>query len=615
MLVVTLKTYFGAKAQHFFTKSTTIWASALVAVASFFLVFQFVGGKFDLHHTGLIATKLIAVSEGFSIHGQVFSQYGPLLTWSQVPFLALGLSPVMTLHIWAAIVISLTTFLLADLGRVAPSGWGLRQGLTVTGAVLWVLLNPTLTTGYLTAWSALLGGLLLVGALYLFALSQREAPRELMKSSAAPLLFASAVLIGLSPFARINVGLVAVAVLGVVIIAVPKEPPLSVLRTKSLLSAGLAFGLALPLFGLLATQSLAAYWEQSVLGPLKWAQLALEPTYWDTWAGLGQELGYLSPRILPLFYIMVAAMVLSSYFVSTGRVRLSRVSGIAVVVATVFLGLYLSGVIEIGLRWVRDPGTGFAGATAEFVPDFFYRLTMYFFVFAFLSLAALKLVLLVVAVARQRWRTTSSDAFDLLLWGLATAMLIQIVPTYDPLHVWWGLPIVVIAVMSLLDRYSPSIGRRRLQIAVLAVMILPAIALGTYQQLSQPLVNSNPNSLGAGTQVEPYMAQQIEEQLSVVRKLDSAPYPSPTYFMVRDGSLAAIDGTFHSEDFSVYVGWASRPSVPEIKDTPWKTLVIDSWVWEFLDYEGVERLASDLEASSRFCTGGGSGTIYCILVR
>jgi hypothetical protein len=181
----------------------------------------------------------------------------------------------------------------------------------------------------------------------------------------------------------------------------------------------------------------------------------------------------------------------------------------------------------------------------------------------------------------------------------------------------WGPTIWVEAqpnlVRDLVERFS--IGRRRLQIAVLAVMILPAIALGTYQQLSQPLVNSNPNSLGAGTQVEPYMAQQIEEQLSVVRKLDSAPYPSPTYFMVRDGSLAAIDGTFHSEEFSVYVWWASRPSVPEIKDTPWKTLVIDSWVWEFLDYEGVERLASDLEASSRFCTGGGSGTIYCILVR
>lgn len=604
-----------AKTNRFDSTSSSLWASVLVSVASFFLLAQFIGGKFDLHHTGLIATKVIAVGEGFSIHGQVFSQYGPLLTWSQVPFLALGLSPVITVQIWATVVISLTTFLLADLGRVAPSGWGLRQSVTLTSAALWTLLNPTLSTGYLTAWSSLLAGLLLVGAVYLFALSQREVAREPMKSSGAPVLFASAVLIGLSPFARINVGVVAVIVLGVVIIALPRKLSMFVPRLKSLMSAGLALGLALPLLGLLATDSLAAYWKQGVLGPFVWAQTALEPTYWDTWAGLGQEIGYLSPRILPLFYVTVVAMVLSSYLLASGRLRLSLVSGIVAVVTTGFLGLYLSGALEFFYRWVRDPGEKLASVFDGLDPDTFYRLTMYFVVFAFLSLAGLKLCLLVLAVAKQRWKTTSSNTFDLLLWGLATAMLVQIIPTYDPLHVWWGIPLAVTASMSLLDKYSTSTGRRRTQLAFFVLAILPAIALGFFQQLAQPVVDANPDSLGAGARVEPHFALQIEEQLRVVQESDSPNYQSPSYFMVRDGSLAGIDGTFHSGDSPEFVWWASHPSVSEIKDTPWKTLIVDSWVWDFLDYEGAERLASDLEATSRFCTDGESGTTYCIITR
>ncbi len=85
--------------------------------------------------------------------------------------------------------------------------------------------------------------------------------------------------------------------------------------------------------------------------------------------------------------------------------------------------------------------------------------------------------------------------------------------------------------------------------------------------------------------------------------------------MVMDGSVTAIDGVYRS-GFTEYVWWASRPSVEEIIDVPWKNLVVDSWVTvERLGYESIEEFIAKIPSKKVSCIDFDSPTVYCVIER
>lgn len=592
-----------------------IAVSMLVAVVSGAYSALFLGRGFDLHHGGLIATKLIALDEGFHIHGEVFSQYGPLLTWSQWPLLGLGFSPIVTVQIWAVAAIGATTFFIADLGRVAPEEWRLRPAVSALSAVIWAALNATWLDGNLLGWSSLLGGLLLTFAFYLFAFSQNSAFFRAHARLPIVLLFGSGFLTGLTPFARINVGTAAVFVLVIVCVALPRNIAVGRRIGRLALLGGLTAGLSAPVLGLVSTGSLVAYWEQGVVGPLRWAQIAIQPSYWDTWNGLSQELGYLAPRIFPLFILMLAAMAAALYFSANSAKRLSYLASATALASSVLLALYLSGFFEALLRWRREPQSGLSGAVEELDPMIAYRLTIYFLMFAFIVLATITLGRIFWTLGRQSLSAKNNIAWQLMLWGLSSAMLIQVIPTYDPLHVWWGLPLALVAVFTTLDGLCSVRIVGRLQVLVFLLALLPVTAAGSVDQLSRELANPEADSMGEGALVEPDLIDEVKHQLEMIEVLSSAEDGARAYFMVRDGSLAAIDGSYHSRDFPIYVWWANRPTTQQIQTTPWDILIIDSWVWESLGFGDKSELLSALSPSAVHCSPAGFETTYCAVFR
>ena len=569
--------------------------------------------QFDLHHQGLIASKLIALSESKSIHSEVFSQYGPLLTWSQLPLQSLGQSAIITIAVWTVLVLGITTFMLVDLGRVAPASWMAPQWLTATAGLLWVALDPTWREGSLTGWSSLLADALIVGAIYSFALGHSAMQAVTKGPRTAQVTFAlSGLLIGIAPFARINSGIAASMVLAVVVALMVLNAGKS-REVGKLLGSGFALGLAIPTFSLVVTGSLGDYWNQSVIGPFQWASTAVEPGYWNTWQGLLDRFAVSANRALPILLLALLLMGISAWLLRKEQTKLARFALSASGIVFLVLGGYLSGAVELGLRFARNPGY----SIAEFFTDSqsrLYQEGLFFFVFSFLIFASFVLARILSNARLQQGQLTNSDIFELLLWGLALSLLIQIVPTYDTRHVWWGLPLVVLALLRFLSQVSPSVVVAKSISAILVLSFVPWTIVSAVQELRSPLVAAPSDSFASGAFTTREIVVEIEDQLEIVREIDSNPALSPTYFMVRDGSVAGIDGTFRS-DYPEFVWWASRPSVAEIDSTPWSGLVVDSWVAKFLGYESVEDLVQEFEPSSTFCSGLESKTTYCVVGR
>ena len=573
----------------------------------------YVPRQFDLHHTGLIAAALVAVGDGHPIHLDVFSQYGPLLTWTQVPFLVFGFSPIITLHVWAVVVTSLIAFLIADLGRISPQRWGLPRSTTFVAAGLWVVLDPTWRTGYLNAWSSLLVALLLVTSLYLFAIASRGGWPFGVSIIRSASLFGSGMLVGLSPFARVNAGLAAIFVLLTVLVVGEASRNNRGTKMSRWMLAGLVSGLVLPVAVLLASGSLSYYWDQAIVGPLLWANSALEPGYWNTWSGLQDRLLAAGNRMLPLLLLLLLALFLATNLKRRGLVPWSRLFTIGALSLFGVLMFYITGIVDLTLRFLREREISLLNSYDE-ISLRVYQGGLYFFIFGFLMLSAIQLFKIIYKIRRQGGGAFNEDIFDLLLWGYGLALLVQIVPTYDNRHAWWGICLVILAFLRFLHQASPSLLISRVIAVTLFLAFLAPTAAEASQQLSIPLRAAPTNSIGAGAFVEPEIAIEIESQLEISRIVSSSSSFTPTYYMVRDGSVAVIDGVYRSS-YREYVWWASKPSITEINSVPWGALVIDSWTSEFLGFSTIADFVAELSPDYVSCTSSVLPTIYCIVSR
>jgi len=586
--------------------------SASLAALAFAGLSLHIPRQFDLHHTGLLATKLIAAGDSYAMHSEVFSQYGPLLTWSQVPFLWLGYSPVVTLHIWAALVTALTVFLIADVGRVAPQNWKVSQSVSTMAAAVWFVLDPTLRTGYLNAWSSLLVAFLFCAALYLLAIGMRRLEVTGSTAFVTASLVLAGVLIGLSPFARINAGLAGVVVL---IIAASIFATLNRMDGRWIfprLIGGILIGVTIPIVILLTTASMSDYWSQGVVGPLLWAQSAIEPTYWNTWSGLLDRFLSVSNRIIPLFLLMIVGFGAASHFLSRG-LRKPYLASLAVAMAALFAFFgYLAGFIDLALRALRDSELNLA-AEYQSISEDLYRNGLYFLVFAYSILSVFQLVRIVLSAMKTSGKTGTDAFFDLVLWGLGLALLIQVIPTYDNRHAWWALPLAILSVVRFTDHVAPNRWSSRVfGLSLFLLFVLPMLGASS-QELARTLHPAPVGSFAAGASTETDMVREAEYQLEVAKIISSKPSYSPTYYMVRDGSVAAIDGIYRSA-FPEFVWWASKPNIVEINDVPWSALVIDSWTAGFLGFENMEELILWFGAESE-CVGERAQTIYCVVSR
>jgi hypothetical protein len=585
--------------------------SLLLAVLAALLGSIFLRGGFDLHHTGLLATKLIAAEEGLIIHRDFFSQYGPLMTWTQVPFGFLGLSPIRTILVWGLTVHAVSVFFLADLGRIAPPHWSLTHGVTLLAGAVWLGLNPMWMEGYSFPWSSPLGGLLVFIGLYVFAVASRPPKKQPRHHAKAYLFVVAGWFFGLAPFARINTGaatLTVILLIGLMVLAFGNR---ATKRAYSLALFGSSLGVATIALTLLAQGSLSSYWRQSVVRPLQWAGEALEPGYWDTWNGLQRWLFEIGPRILPIFLAIATISWLGSRFQHKLGDGLARVLWIVRLLLWGGFFFYIAGALLLRTLLANGGAASFPERYLSLEPEP-HSLWLYFLVFSFVVFFCVKGLLLLARFAQHPAHEAGSVG-ELLVWGLALAQMVQIVPTYDTWHVWWGVPLALVMVFSEFNKWI----RPRLEKGAVILFMLALITTNSVlSQLALPELREvgRSDAFAAGTQAEPAILSELTLQQSVTSYLGSAEPRGPTLFMVRDGSVAGVSGEYLS-DFADNVWWAGKPSTREIAATSWNTLVIDSWVWNFLGFSDIFQLAVALNAEIAFCTAEEEPTKYCVLNR
>lgn len=513
---------------------------AFVAVLTGFWFLPLLRLDFDPHHDGLVLSQLLGLADGLVIHKDLFSWYGPLTVWSQLPFFWFFGETYLSLRIWTVANFALTAFLIADLGRLRPLSVLVPSWVFPVGALSWIFLSDVFRDSYMLPWSSVLGTTLQVAILYLFVYGQGLSEN----SSRAPATFwLAGILLGLVPFARINVGLSLWAVAGISLIV---GLILGVVKARDTSAAllGTIIGVSGTLLLLSYQGSLSAYVSQSILLPLKWAKSASGPDEWDTVAGLAAILAGLLDREVPLL-ITVLLLTFAMRFFQSAIFR--WLLGAVGALLAIGLQAYLSNSTDLLVTSFLNPSSGvlmtLLPTLASSTESFNYSLVIVFLLVPIALLARLFYRLKISAPGGRKGVSPRVEIYyGGVLFGFGLAGLIQIVPTYDARHLWWGSALVPIAILFCL-----TIGRARLGAArsVPVITLFAILLVGSLtssletQNRTRDLISSVPAL--EGHQVESGVGEYLEDLDLAIRFASSR---GSWIAFVRDGAVRVVGGEF-----------------------------------------------------------------------
>jgi hypothetical protein len=486
-------------------------------------------------------TAAIGHHAGLDLHREVAMQYGPLTTWTQELFLHLPIAPAFALRIWTILLLAATAAIIADLGRIAPVSWRLNLWTSSGAAVAWVLMCDLWLGITLHPWSSVLAAFLTAVAMHCWVHAEMRA--DLGQHVLARRLFTAAgIAVGLSPFARINVGIA--AIVGTFLVALltdrlrasadsgPTDRP----RALRPFTLGLGIGLALPLARLGWTRSIGAYIEQSILTPLEWSGSS-------DW----QPRAYLESAFrehLPLVAILVLSVVIISRL--SGRVSSSTGTSSPSLGMLQFLGraTIAAGAGLVTIRWFTasiNAEDSDASLIATLTDWEWGSFTSFFLDIALVAtvISATGLAALYSRAALRRTRLDSEIIAMMMAGALGLAGLTQVYPTHDSRHIWWGLPLGLLAVGWTLRRIGrPAISGPALLgfSALLSVTAVSGwVSSRAVERFDHP---STISSAGFRSSIET-VGWQIEDVKLLERTIG---HTMPALFYVYDNDLPSLFG-------------------------------------------------------------------------
>ncbi len=101
----------------------------------------------DPHHDGVVLAPAIGAAEGLHLHSELFSQYGPMATWLQIPAIWLGGPHLLSIRVHAAIALCLSAVLIALFVRTTTCSdavGGLAAGVWVAECQDWAVADRAL---------------------------------------------------------------------------------------------------------------------------------------------------------------------------------------------------------------------------------------------------------------------------------------------------------------------------------------------------------------------------------------------------------------------------------------------------------------------------------------
>jgi hypothetical protein len=570
--------------------------AGFVGVGFLAALWPFTRLDFDRHHDGYMLSVAIAHHGGLDLHREVATRYGPLTTWTQELFLHLPVAPAFALRIWTVLLLAGTAAIIADLGRVAPTRWHLNVWASSGAAVMWALMCDRWLGITLHPWSSVLAAFLTAVAMHCWV--HAEARVESGHPVHAHWLFVgSGVAIGLTPFARVNVGLA--AVIGTLTIALlthrlrateggDRRGQISVLRAYAL---GLCVGLLLPILRLGWTRSIGAYVEQSILTPLEWSG----SSGWQPRAYLEGAL----ERTLPLLAILAVAMFVvsrkSARTFSATRRGLFQPRTILVLVT--MLATLAAGVTTV--RWFAA-NIGTDGESDSLVQTFMNH-EWGAFTTSFLDIGLIATTATAIGLAGyytrallQRRQLDGEIIAMMMAGALGLAGLTQVYPTHDSRHIWWGLPLGVLTIIWTVQRTGRSINRYVPAIPLTLILISSSVVGWTREQSvereAHPVTVSS-----AGFKSDEFTAGWLIEDVKLLDRTIGHSFPA--IFLNYDLDLPTVFGDVRHVD-----QWVVEPApslVTRLSSRP--PIVVDHWDPDLISLAPVEKFMSgtDYLLSSR----------------
>jgi len=515
-------------------KSRLIFLAPAIGVAFFLIQIPFARIAFDSHHDGYMLAAAIGVKDGAVIHRDVVSQYGPITTLLHSVALLLPFGPALALRLFTAFQLAVTAALIADLGRVAPKGWPLRLPNTASAALVWIVLNDAWRGIPILPWSSVTAGTLLSSAVWLLAAGSRKQSALTGLSSQAYFLLAGS-LVGLTLFTRVNVGAAAIA---------GSLTVLFMFRIRRVrpnhLSTSFAVGIAVSTFIsilLLATRgALQEFFEQAITGPRQFVSDMAGPDGWNSFPWLLETFAKYTPVFLAI--IVVASCLASSRRAAQAISLLALSIAILWVISIPRPNDSPLDSLERGLFLATPPGGHEFNALH-------------------LTLVASVIGCGIMLARNLLARSPTTNHLALSLGGvIALAGTVQVFPTWDSRHIWWGIPIALAVALSMLGIRMPSNRRFFVILVVLVAPTLPSVVLTAQKTLEEPRSSFVGSGFLTGMLGTDQELRQIETRSEFALARISQRH---SIFLAADGDLAVLSGTFGSYD-AFFVDWA--PSTP-----------------------------------------------------
>ena len=525
--------YVGARLKH---ARIPLLVLAVFGVFGATLIFSFF--DFDPHHDGYLLAAAIGVHEGNLLFRDVFTQYGPLTTWYQSLWIGLiPAYPAVALRASHLALVFGTALLLGDLGRITSKRYGLSSTLTWTLSLFWLLSNDVFYGVAMLPWSSMLATFMIVAITYLTVLAGNLNSERIVFGSL--LMFLAGAILGLLPFARQSVGLIAIGALGFIGLVGFKG---NFFSRRMLFSSflGGVFGNGLVIVSLEITDSLGPWWSQSVLWPLQWLSESDEAS---PVMSLLQLCGEYALFIIPIG--------ISVWFALTRRGN--RILLISIVTVLTLLAV-------VGFPQFEPASHsphGFGEALRTTWTSALLSMNIRFLQLVFVGLVFLLAISVLIVAGRalkNGWREIANIRSVFL--GLALAALSQTVPISDTRHIWWAMPSLLIAAGSF--AMSSTSKTRIVPLATPSVLVW-LVSLGLTAGGNLFLVEREPygsNTLAAGMFGRLGNVERLHAQTEFLTNSAG----ELRIFLVGDGHLSVIDGTYRSID-AFFVSWGPTPDL------------------------------------------------------
>lgn len=523
----------------------------ILSVITFLLLFSFRKFDFDGGHEGYLLTTAIAQADGYQIYKEYFSLYGSILPWTQSLVISVSrYGSAINLRILDSLIIALIFFLILNLRRfISPKKQGVHR-ILMFSAITWILLAYFFNGMSQHPWSstiALAIQLVIVNLLF-WILTLQQSKRIIY----LPILVIGG-LLAILPFTRLNVGIATLISTYLILFTFSKSNRSYYFARARILAVNI-IGIALYILYFVLNSSISLLFEQSILIPRR--------VFTSSWM-VGPENWNAIPVITRYFLMSLPLVVIVTLLVYILNRKIHKIAPnmakYVSIISAILLGIFMAIFLDVAQRgfWL------------------YQRLIVFVMVFGITISVLLIIRHMINIFTRVNMSNEIAHVQLVVLAFFGLSGIVQIYPTHDPRHIWWGLPLLILLVPLALDlpKSLPKISQGTTAYATIIFVLAGAVfALGAQESLSSRRVSIDFDSPFRGMEVTPEKYRKLKSEFLFLK--ENLEPNSSVYFQCGVDEthwLATFDGRYHSKslwfvDLSFYPGHPKPQYPTEVGD-------------------------------------------------